>query len=119
MVAARANCPGMSSTHTLTTAWACVLVRPQRRIAPRSMPGWKNSPGNRPDPRRHKSYLLAEPRDGTGGVPDPIDLQYRAAIQVEGCDDESIGQRNSSTPFESVRGDDSPGAGFAARSVPL
>src|SRR3979490_670526 len=100
MVAARANCPGMSSTHTLTTAWACVLVRPQRRIAPRSTPGWKNSLGNRPDPRRHKSYL-------------PNHAQVLAACQVhrtaipccylmEGCDDESIGQRNSSTPFESV-----------------
>src|SRR5712664_2672730 len=43
--------------YTHTTAWACVLVRPQRRIAPRSTPGWKNSLGNRPDPRRHKSYL--------------------------------------------------------------
>jgi len=49
--------PGNVTTHTPTTAWACVSVRPQRRIAPRSTPGWKNSLGNRPDPRRHKSYL--------------------------------------------------------------
>jgi len=27
-------------------------------------------------------------------VPDYFDLQSRAAIQMEGCDDESIGQRN-------------------------
>jgi len=105
---------GQCDLHHTNYAWACVSVdlsgesRHARRLAEELV-------GNRPDPRRLKSYLPnhAQILAAAGS----IEPQY-VLLSNGGCDDESIGQRNSSTPFESVRGIFS-GAGFAARSVPL
>src|ERR1700675_1409308 len=78
----------MSSTRIPASVWACVLESSPRKIAPRSTPGWTNSPANRSDaPSFCKPHCWNLPRRAT---PRSVLLQFKRRSAMTGSLDNGL-----------------------------